>query len=206
MEVLVKTCSKCKIEKPLEQFDFNKSIGYFQSWCKICTSQYRSEYRQKHKEEITIKKAKYYKENKDKIKIKRLADYHKDPKKFIKRQYLYKKKRLKEDPIFRLIENLRRRSHAFFKNLNKSAPTMELIGCSVDDLKKHLEFKFYANPKTGEIMTWDNHGRLGWHIDHIRPIKLFDLSDAEQQRKCFHYTNLQPLWWFDNLEKGSKGI
>jgi hypothetical protein len=53
-------------------------------------------------------------------------------------------------------------------------------------------------------MTWENHGRYGWHIDHIRPCASFDLADPEQQRKCFHYTNLQPLWASENMRKGDK--
>lgn len=53
-------------------------------------------------------------------------------------------------------------------------------------------------------MTWENYGVHGWHIDHIRPCKSFDLTDPEQQKECFHYTNLQPLWWWENLEKGGK--
>lgn len=43
-------------------------------------------------------------------------------------------------------------------------------------------------------MTWENHKHCGWHLDHIIPCSSFDLSDPEQQNKCFHYTNLQPLW------------
>ena len=61
----------------------------------------------------------------------------------------------------------------------------------------HLEAQF----KPG--MTWDNYGLKGWHVDHIRPCASFDLRDPEQQRRCFHYTNLQPLWAEENLKKGS---
>ena len=53
-------------------------------------------------------------------------------------------------------------------------------------------------------MTWENHGKYGWHIDHIRPCSSFDLTDPEQQKLCCHYTNLQPLWAKDNLSKGYK--
>ena len=75
---------------------------------------------------------------------------------------------------------------------------MELIGCSIPKMRKHLEKKF----KKG--MTWQNHGRYGWHIDHIRPLEKFDLSDPKQQLIAFNYKNCQPLWWRENLEKANK--
>jgi len=78
----------------------------------------------------------------------------------------------------------------------KSHKTMQLVGCSVPHLRQHLEAQFT------EGMTWDNHGE--WHIDHVKPCASFDLTDAEQQRECFNYTNLQPLWAKDNLSKGAK--
>ena len=74
----------------------------------------------------------------------------------------------------------------------------EIIGCSISELKKHLEAQFQPG------MTWENRGNTGWHIDHIKPKSSFDLSDPEQQKACFHYTNLQPLWEADNLKKGAK--
>ena len=54
-------------------------------------------------------------------------------------------------------------------------------------------------------MTIKNHGKV-WHIDHITPIASFNLTDPRQQAKCFHYTNLQPLWAYENLSKGAKII
>jgi hypothetical protein len=53
-------------------------------------------------------------------------------------------------------------------------------------------------------MTWQNHGTHGWHIDHKKPLSLFDLSNEEQLRAACNYTNLQPLWAHDNLVKGNK--
>ena len=78
----------------------------------------------------------------------------------------------------------------------KSKKTMELVGCDIDNLKKHIELKFQDG------MDWGNYGK--WHIDHVRPCSSFDLTDAKQQEQCFHYTNLQPLWATENLQKGSK--
>lgn len=94
--------------------------------------------------------------------------------------------------------NLRNRLNNAIKGKNKSASTIELLGCTVPELMKYLESRFSPG------MSWENHGIHGWHIDHIKPCASFDLADPEQQRECFHYSNLQPLWAADNLIKGSK--
>ena len=53
-------------------------------------------------------------------------------------------------------------------------------------------------------MSWKNHGLNGWHIDHIKPVSKYNLLDPEEQKKCFHYTNLQPLWAIENIRKSNK--
>lgn len=108
-------------------------------------------------------------------------------------------KRKTTDPSFVIARTVRAR--VFFAVKNKSTKafgTTELLGCSIEHLIKHLESQFTDG------MSWDTFGRKGWHIDHILPCDCFDLTDVEQQKKCFHFTNLQPLWWIDNLKKGSK--
>lgn len=101
-------------------------------------------------------------------------------------------KRLKEryytDENFRLKMNISSRVNLAIGNKNKSGRTEELLGCTIDELKKHLESKFTKG------MSWETRGKFGWNIDHIRPCSSFDLSKEEQQKECFHYTNLQPLW------------
>jgi hypothetical protein len=82
----------------------------------------------------------------------------------------------------------------------KAYKSMKLLGCSVDECRMYLESKFLPG------MTWENHG-FGdgkWHIDHILPCASFDLTKPEEQLKCFHYTNLQPLWHNENLSKSDK--
>lgn len=74
----------------------------------------------------------------------------------------------------------------------KKDPTSLLAGCRISELKRYLELQF----KPG--MTWDN-----IHIDHIIPCASYDLTDVEQQRRCFHFTNLQPLLAVDNMRKGA---
>jgi hypothetical protein len=141
--------------------------------------------------------------------------YNKDPEKYRKRtlEYYYRnqqskidysknyiKNRQKTDADFKLRGVLRSRISTAIKRNPKAARTMVLIGCSITELRKHLESQFEPG------MTWDNHSTHGWHIDHIIPCKHFNLTDPEQQKICFHYTNLQPMWAKDNLSKGDRII
>jgi hypothetical protein len=75
---------------------------------------------------------------------------------------------------------------------SKSARTRELLGCPPEFLRAHLEAQFTPG------ISWETYGPKGWHIDHIKPCAKFDLTKPEEQRACFHFTNLQPLWWYDN--------
>lgn len=113
------------------------------------------------------------------------------------KQAIYVKQRKQRDVDFKMRLTLRSRlgTALFRQKAKKLTSTLDLVGCSIEYLREYLETKFQ------EGMTWDNHGE--WHIDHIRPCVSFDLSILEQQRECFHYTNLQPLWASDNLSKGS---
>jgi hypothetical protein len=102
------------------------------------------------------------------------------------------------DSEYRLVCNVRSRVSSIVRGKDKSAKTMELLGCSIEQLRGHLEAKFAPG------MSWSNYGKFGWHIDHIRPCASFDFNDRDQQRECFHYTNLQPLWAADNIRKKDK--
>ena len=108
----------------------------------------------------------------------------------------HKKSLLK--PEYKIIRSLRRRMLFVLHGKRKADSSISLIGCTGEQLKLHLESQFQKG------MTWDNYGHKGWHIDHIKPCSSFDLTDPEQQKVCFHYTNLQPLWALDNLIKSDK--
>lgn len=89
--------------------------------------------------------------------------------------------------------------------INQRAPkkwsAKDNVGCSIEELRSYLEAKFYPNPKTGELMSWENWSKEGWHIDHVKPLARFDLTDRQQFLQACHYTNLQPLWAWQNLQK-----
>lgn len=104
--------------------------------------------------------------------------------------------RYKTDALYRLKENMRTRVRLAIKNEIKSGRTFDLVGCSANELRSHLERLF----KPG--MSWENYGL--WHVDHVLPCESFNLSHPEQQKACFHYSNLQPLWASENLSKGAK--
>ena len=110
----------------------------------------------------------------------------------------YYVRRRHSDPCFKIVTNLRNRINSLLRKcaMGKTTGTITLIGCTSAELKDHLEARFLPG------MSWKNHGK--WHIDHIRPCASFDLTDPEQQRECFHYTNLQPLWAADNIRKGAR--
>lgn len=111
-----------------------------------------------------------------------------------------RKYKMTNDPIYRFRRCMGLKISREIKAAacGKNGRTNELLGCSPEYCMRYIEKHF----KPG--MTWGNHGLKGWHIDHKRPIASFDLADFEQQRYCFHFTNLQPLWWYENLSKGAK--
>jgi signal recognition particle GTPase len=161
----------------------------------------------KNREEILKQSKKYRRDNKEQIKI-RNKNYNESHKKEIAIQCKkynqehkeqinqYINNRLKTDINYKITHYLRTRLTKALKYSSKLKTTVELIGCSVEELKTHLASKFTKN------MSFDNYGK--WHIDHIKPCASFDLSKPEEQLKCFNYTNLQPLWAKDNLSKGDK--
>lgn len=96
---------------------------------------------------------------------------------------------------YRLVMALRSRINRAIRANYKSGSAVRDLGCTISELKLYLEKQFK------EGMTWKNHTQFGWHIDHIKQLKEFDLTNREQFLIAVHFTNLQPLWWRDNLDK-----
>ncbi len=153
----------------------------------------RKAYYEANKEEIDAdirKKAKaHYKANSEKIK----AYQHANKDKITARVMAYRRNNINA----KLSHNLRARVSMALKNNSKHANTMILIGCDIAYLKKHIAKRF------DKTMTWDNYGSH-WHIDHIVPCARFDLQRDDEQIRCFHYSNLQPLSASVNLSKGDR--
>lgn len=222
-------CNKCGRELPIDNWAKSKQDNS-SAWCKLCKSEYDKLHYRKHDKKYKAKaKAwrennkdiylengkKYYKNNINKwnkITESRKLLYHTDEsyrQSEIDRKATWRKnnpnymsayqtQRLKYDTNFRLLCNLRSRIRMAIKNQrsDKAYKSIELLGCSIEECRKHIESQFK------EGMIWDNYGE--WHIDHIRPCAAFDLTDPDQQKECFNYKNLQPLWAKENLSKSDK--
>jgi len=202
-----KICSKCKVEKDVCNFNKksvnNKGVQYYKSWCKNCQSEDEKSKRLLNPENYKIwydktrkkrneYRSTYYQQNKEK-----LRDYNK---KYDKNKSVNFMIKYNTDPIIKLRHRLscRLREILKFKSLIKNKTYNEIIGCSPEFLKEHLEKKFTKG------MCWENHGLYGWHIDHIIPIS--SAKTEEEIYELCYYTNLQPLWAEDNLKKSDKII
>lgn len=171
-------------------------------------------YYEKHRKELLAKSKKYMQENRERM-SEYMANYRVKNKEKIKQlnkewilknkeahraqQRAYLNNRLKTDHEFRLKHYLKSRVREAIHGAGtqKAAKTMELLGCSMLDFRAHLQSQFTPE------MTWDNYGSY-WHVDHKRPLASFDLTNPEEQKAAFHYTNCQPLEGSENIRKGAK--
>lgn len=192
-----KVCTSCKEELPATSEYFHKQkYGKYnlRPECKQCRRN-RSATEQQNKK---LYNQSYYQSNKSKCLIKNKEYYALNKTKIQQQKIKYQSNRLKTNPYFRMTQNLRRRINSALHGKNKSQNTLSMIGCTIEELKLYLEKQFTKG------MSWDNYGE--WHIDHIKPCASFDLSLENEQKLCFHYTNLQPLWAEDNLRKSYKTL
>jgi hypothetical protein len=199
-----KVCTKCNIEKELKYFNkMSKVKCGVRSYCRECQSIESKKYRIDNKEKIKEYNTKWNKENQEYYKKYfeeyNKLNYEKEKERKLKwsrdnKEYSnnYQKQRKKEDILFRLKTNIRTSVNRYLKY--KSKHTFEIVGCSPQFLKEHLESQFIDG------MTWEN--RSEWHIDHIIPLSSAKTED-EVYMLC-HYKNLQPLWAEDNLKKSNK--
>lgn len=211
----MKTCSRCKLEKNKSEFTKNKtSKDGLYHYCKNCSKEYRSKNKEKDSERHKIwwqntkeERKKVYDEyrakNKHKIKEK-YTEYRKNNKEAIKKRRNRKREnerhseRIQNDLLFKLrcrTKNLVTLS-ILRMGYSKNTKTFEILGCSFEEFKFHLESKFES------WMSWNNYGiyngelGYGWDIDHIIPIS--SAKTEEEVINLNHYTNLQPLCSYIN--------
>ena len=224
IEEEINTCIRCKKSKPLHLFYRNNKMknGYI-NVCKECGKKEAKKWRDKNKEKVESYIKKYRNKNIEKTKqdqhnwrknnVEKTREYLK--KYMSKPDYKSKKKKYRETHKEQIKENrkqyrlnnkvslyLRSRLSKILKTkrINKQNSTMKYIGCSTNELKRHLEKQFT------EGMSWDNYGK--WHIDHIIPFNYYTKEcgglTEENLYKVMNYKNLQPLWAIDNLLKNGK--
>lgn len=194
-----KVCSKCRKELPLDSFRKNKSqLDGFNCYYIECNFIYNNNYFKNNSQKILNRSINWRNSNLErcrKIEEKYRANHKED---CTQRILAWKQYQYKTNAEYRLVENLRGRFLKAIRNNQKSGHTLELLGCTIEHLKQHLESQFEPG------MTWDNYGKNGWEIDHIVPCSYFDLTKEENQRICFNYRNLQPLWARDNYKKSDE--
>tara|TARA_Y100000389_G_C17371096_1_gene469074 strand:+ start:237 stop:908 length:672 start_codon:yes stop_codon:yes gene_type:complete len=209
---MTKVCSKCGVEKSLDDYHRDKTHkDGRRTICKVCrsgTSKYSKEHYEKNKEKINKRKKEYYEKNKEVI-LEKAKEYYKENKEEVnKRTKKYyrenkdninrvvanrAKERYQTEVTYRLKNIIRKSINQSLRGIGytKKSRTHEILGCSFEEFKKHLESQWE------DWMNWDNHGMCngeecyGWDIDHIIPI-----SEAETEEDVIrlnHYTNLQPL-------------
>lgn len=205
-----------------------KRAEYYKKWREE-NREYKREqdrlYHQEHKDKINARSKKWREENPERFKERKLAWYLKNkntekykeqkrvqsrkqywrikkenPKLLKKLQNERTKKYLKMNENFRIAFLLRNRLNKVMKRegVHKNSSMQELLGISIPEFRKH----FFAQFNKGMTLEQFMNGEI--HIDHIKPLASFDLTNPEQQKQAFHYTNLQPLFAKENLEKGAK--
>lgn len=203
--VLILRCCKCN--RILEISNFHKDkyqpCGY-DSWCKDCRREYQEKRMQTEEfKEYNRRKQKEFRESEyGRVKLMnylKSESYRKSLHKYnisehgrAKRRN-YRNEKYKTDINYKIESSLRNRVRSAVTKGYKSNRSIKLLGCSIDELKVHLEQQFEPG------MTWENYGE--WHIDHIIPCARFDLRNPIHQKICFNYRNLQPLWAKDNSSK-----
>lgn len=211
----MKKCNECTQEKELIYFNKDKSrIDGYSYKCKECLKNIHHHLYKNNKEKYLNKSKKYYENNKEEhilrnknyiqnnkdIYLKYQQDYFNNNKEKI-REYkkIYVNHKYHNDKQFKIKILLRSRFSAALKNQNilKMNSVLILVGCTIQECKQYLEKQFKFE------MTWDNHGTY-WEIDYIKPCSSFNLTNIEEQKQCFHYTNLQPLTILENRLKSNK--
>jgi hypothetical protein len=194
---IIKICNQCKKEKNILEYPRDKyTKDGFTSSCKECRYAKTRDWARKNylenKEEVIKSKTEWRRKNWDKVyKQRKESGYCKRSRK----KWYHNRGKFNINWV--ISERIRSRVRSVLNGKVKSKSTLELLGCSIDDLKNHLQSKFYAD------MSWENYGSY-WHIDHIRPCASFNLQNEKEQKICFHYSNLQPLTAKDNLSKGAR--
>ena len=222
-----KKCTKCQEEKTLDNFSKVSNRETLKTMCRSCVSDYNKKYNKENKEKCDqLRKAwiandenrkkrdeymltynkEYRKKNKEKVDAQAKAWRENNPEKVkqsrTKRRdkaRKWKKEQYATNPIYKLGVNIRNHATKISQivKTKKGKTSLEYLGCTLEEFKAHIESQWQ------EGMTWENHSKDGWHIDHIVPINWY-VKNSDDPWQANHYTNLQPLWAKENLSKNNK--
>ena len=195
-----KTCSNCEEEKSIDNFYFTKNRNKFTTQCKNCILKKQIEYnqnntekikqyKQNNREKIATQQTEYKQNNREKIAT-QSAEYYQNNKEKIKQ---YKRNRYKNNENARLIQNLRTRIYKTLNGKSKSVHAKEILGIDIETYKRWIKYQMT------EEMNFNN-----IHIDHVKPISSFDISNDNELLEAFNWRNTQPLLKQDNLRKSNK--
>ncbi len=188
-------CVTCNYVLPIIQKSIHSCKNRHE--CCSCKKQYNKQYYLKNRAKF-IENAVIYQKEHPEIN-KKARDKHRSTSEWRKKHNEYTKNKFNTDPIAKLSNNLRRRIRHVLKGNFKSGSAINDLGCTVEFLRQHLESQFQPG------MTWENYG-MGinkWTIDHIIPLSKVNLSNHDEFLKVNHYTNLQPMWYLDNIRKSN---
>lgn len=189
----VRFCKRCDQEYPHTKDHWVLCRGALNVY-KVCKKLDSDRYRAANAEKLRERSRLYYKENADK-ELARIAEYKRlNPSKRAETKRKSIAKQRQNDPSLRLKQTLRSRLLSALKGRAKDGSAVGDLGCSIEECKRYLEAMFEPG------MSWENHGK-DWEIDHIEAFCFFDVSDRMQLLKVCNYTNLQPLWKSDHLQK-----
>lgn len=192
-----KTCTKCKLLKPVSEFQLIKKGTAHRSNCRECGNAMCRAYKAKHRAAISVYNKQYKSENKEDISVYN-HNYNKNNRAAIQeRQTTYQRERKKVDPEFVIAYKLRNALRRLLKYGSVTEDILDLVGCELDFLYTWFYYQFDAG------MDIANHGTL-WSTDHVDPCSNYDLLDSVEQKKCFHWSNLRPLIKLKNSKKIDK--
>jgi hypothetical protein len=182
---MIKICNGCKTEKDISEFNKNsKSKDGYRNECRACHKIHNARWWKKNKEKLVVKNREWKKSNREKV---------------LETTKKWQKNQRENNTHYAVAHSLRTRINQAIRSDYKAGSAVRDLGCSVEEFKKYIESKFEPG------MTWENRGRWGnvWHIDHIKPLATFDLTDRRQFVEACNYQNMQPMWCVENNIKGA---
>ena len=191
-----KVCNKCNIDKGVTEFYSGRRR------CKLCYNKHKKKPTPEQKEEYNKRRKEQYYENHEEEKEKSKLWKKRNPEKVVeyRRGYMsgYEKKRMENDPLYNVSRTVRNliKCSIYHKGFTKNSRTFEILGCSYEDFKLHIESHWE------DWMNWDNYGlyngkeNCGWEYDHIIPVS--SAKCEEDIYKLNHYSNIQPLCSYVN--------